>query len=585
MRRSFTKCLLGTGCAFMLLMVGSSRADAPCEDCGPGPHWVDGCAPGSDTMNSSALVGIDTTLDCQADTIVVLDGPITVNRTGPLPASVQFPAVTGPGGHGGPDVIDTEMVSMSLTGGGLTLQAGTAAGMNAGTATCNAPGTGLVPKSCGAIAETAADPTMASSFFEVYFRVDLGGGTFVYNHQPLRVNATIGCVPPIADYIKTIGCLNLFNAPVGAGGMVVANLTSASHNTFPQYLVAITALYSNSTDEMAVAGGGAHNGPDTEQVLLTILPDVAGAPLPADGPDYSGAGQVDALANRWDAYFFSLLTNRVDLLVSLQTDPLNPPGNAVYFEDPLGATGLKWSQGNFSNPDPAGDVEDIDGLQIWGGAANRYSLVGEPGGTAIFADPGAVPVLTQAAAHAAVAAIAPGGFTGVVGQVDVDGLMVHPLGILFSIRPAANFDGGEIIFLPTIGAPAFLFHGGHLWDTGFNVGLAFGLADLSPADYNVDAIEAVPPKGGPKHVPQGGCCIEGGGCNLETPEGCSDGGGSYQGDGSTCPGGGPYESDGNACGANGTFIPTVSEWGLAVMALLVLTAATVVIMRRRAAVA
>jgi len=32
-------------------------------------------------------------------------------------------------------------------------------------------------------------------------------------------------------------------------------------------------------------------------------------------------------------------------------------------------------------------------------------------------------------------------------------------------------------------------------------------------------------------------------------------------------------------------IPTVSEWGLAVMALLVLTAGTVVVMRRRAAVA
>jgi hypothetical protein len=29
-------------------------------------------------------------------------------------------------------------------------------------------------------------------------------------------------------------------------------------------------------------------------------------------------------------------------------------------------------------------------------------------------------------------------------------------------------------------------------------------------------------------------------------------------------------------------VPTVSKWGLAVMALLVLTAATVVIMRRRA---
>jgi len=317
------------------------------------------------------------------------------------------------------------------------------------------------------------------------------------------------------------------------------------------------------------------------------LPDAAGAPLPSDGPDYGGPGQVDALANQWDAYFFSLLLNQVDLLVSLQADPLNPPGNAVYFEDALGATGLKWSQGNFSNPDPPGDVDDIDGLQLWGGAANRYSLVGEPGGIAVFADPGPVPVLTQAAAFAAVAAIAPGGFTGVVGQVDVDALMVHPFGILFSIRPAANFDGGEIIFLPAIGPPAFLVHGGHPWNTAFNVGLAFGLADLFPADYNVDAIEAAPPKGSPKDDPHGACCIEGGGCNVETPEGCNEGGGSYQGNGSRCPGG-QTESAGTACVADpvGDYtIPTVSEWGLAVMVILVLTAATVVIMRRRAAVA
>ena len=52
-------------------------------------------------------------------------------------------------------------------------------------------------------------------------------------------------------------------------------------------------------------------------------------------------------------------------------------------------------------------------------------------------------------------------------------------------------------------------------------------------------------------------------------------GGRYLGDGSTSC----------AHDAAGDCVPTVSEWGLAVMALLVLTAATVVIMRRRAVVA
>jgi len=44
-----------------------------------------------------------------------------------------------------------------------------------------------------------------------------------------------------------------------------------------------------------------------------------------------------------------------------------------------------------------------------------------------------------------------------------------------------------------------------------------------------------------------------------------------------------FRGYGTPCGSNGTCIPTLSEWDVAVMALLVLTAATVVIMRRRAA--
>ena len=61
-------------------------------------------------------------------------------------------------------------------------------------------------------------------------------------------------------------------------------------------------------------------------------------------------------------------------------------------------------------------------------------------------------------------------------------------------------------------------------------------------------------------------------CNVSVDECVDDWRGVYLGDGSACP-------------APGICVPALSEWGVAVMTLLVLTAATVVIMRRRAAVA
>jgi hypothetical protein len=73
----------------------------------------------------------------------------------------------------------------------------------------------------------------------------------------------------------------------------------------------------------------------------------------------------------------------------------------------------------------------------------------------------------------------------------------------------------------------------------------------------------------------GACCLPNNGCALGvTHDGCVKFSGRYEGDGST------------SClhNAAGDCIPTVSEWGLLVMAVLVLTAATVVIMRRRAMV-
>jgi hypothetical protein len=74
----------------------------------------------------------------------------------------------------------------------------------------------------------------------------------------------------------------------------------------------------------------------------------------------------------------------------------------------------------------------------------------------------------------------------------------------------------------------------------------------------------------------GACCLPNNGCAVDkTQEECVKLGGRYGGDGSTAC----YHDAAGGC------IPTLSEWGVAVMAMLVLTAGTIVVMRRRAATA
>jgi len=350
--------------------------------------------------------------------------------------------------------------------------------------------------------------------------------------------------------------------------------------------------YSNNLDEMAVPGGGAHGVLDPLQVLYTEPLD--GPPAdgrPMDIMDFLGpAGEIDALANNGDFLFFGVVFNVADLLVSVGGDP-PLPGNAVHFEAPGGAFGLLWSQANLSNPDPAGDVEDVDGLELWGPVggwdANMFSLSGDAvTGTSVYFSPlGGVgaPYVPQAVIAAAVAnpALAPNPYAGAAGLVDLDGLMVFDLGgwfdgvwnegdwIIFSIRPAANWNGGEIVVLPFVGPPAYLTHGGHPWNTAWAADNLGGLAGT----INVDGIEAYPSD--EKSWLSGACCepadLPGVPCvpNLTFAE-CSVLGGHWR--------------VGAPCGATGECIPTVSQWGLVVMGLLVAAAATVVIMRRRAMV-
>jgi hypothetical protein len=169
--------------------------------CGPGAHFVDTCPAGSDIIaNSGAVVGIDTTLNCDPNVSLVLSGPTTIDRAAGTPHS-----------------IDTEMVLLNLVGGGVGIWAGQGP----------SPNSKDLPQSFGSIVEQGGDPFLADSSFDVFFEVNLGGGMFVYNQTALVIEAVIDRIPPPNEYIHPTGCLKLYDAQIG--GTHVANLVSARH--------------------------------------------------------------------------------------------------------------------------------------------------------------------------------------------------------------------------------------------------------------------------------------------------------------------------------------------------------------------
>lgn len=192
----------------------------PCAECGPGDHWIDECRSGTDQMNTGALIGIDVTGDCVQDTTVRLNGPINVGRSGPLDDSLEFPGLAPLDQHD--EVLDTEILSLHLSGGGMTMVAGGGLGQG-----------GVLRRSLGAIVEQPTEPRLGDSFFDVFFEFDLGGGNYVYNHTPLRVVSKIECIPPDTTYIHPFDCIPLYDSPFPGAGTVVARLVRANHTTNP----------------------------------------------------------------------------------------------------------------------------------------------------------------------------------------------------------------------------------------------------------------------------------------------------------------------------------------------------------------
>ena len=111
---------------------------------------------------------------------------------------------------GHPDVIDTEIVSMSLSGGGIVLRVGDEA-------------SATIPSSLGTVVETG-DPAVAESFFDLFVELEVGG-LQLYNHAPFRLRTDITLMPPQATYLEVTQCVPLFDDPTSGiqiGALVFA---------------------------------------------------------------------------------------------------------------------------------------------------------------------------------------------------------------------------------------------------------------------------------------------------------------------------------------------------------------------------
>lgn len=189
-----TRAGIAVGCAMLLLTLAPrAPADQPCEKCvGAGMFNPVTCPGGTDQIDNSTVelgVRFDASCGLHSDAILNFAGPFTVQRQA---------AAAG--------VIDAEITQMSLAGGGgVTLVAG--AGLGQG---------GVLQPSLGTTTDIGGGTGNAT--FDVFFEVDLGGGTYVYNWDPLVLEANISCLPPDQTFEVVNGCLTMYATPPMLGG-------------------------------------------------------------------------------------------------------------------------------------------------------------------------------------------------------------------------------------------------------------------------------------------------------------------------------------------------------------------------------
>ncbi|MEI8209973.1 MAG: hypothetical protein WCG16_12260 [Methylococcales bacterium] len=230
------------GFSGVLLLLGTLGNLNTAVACGPGDHWVDTCSTGTDVFDSTAAVGIDTNLDGKSDFILNLSGPTTVLRGDPQntpdPLDLLSPYLApNPIGHF--NRIPTEIKSISLTGSGYTLRAGSdqiALGANQITGPSvgailekTAGNPSAIDLAAGVVAGSLApvDPKLAFSYFNINFQIDTPFGS-LHNVTPLKLQTVIDRTPPVGfSYLHTnYAPVKLYDS----SGVVRAQLINASHN-------------------------------------------------------------------------------------------------------------------------------------------------------------------------------------------------------------------------------------------------------------------------------------------------------------------------------------------------------------------
>ena len=223
-----------------------------------------------------------------------------------------------------------------------------------------------------------------------------------------------------------------------------------------------------------------------------------------------GEFHVDAQSQVNDALFDAVTINRAPLIISASFDSMLGRDVALAAERTGGSFEAFATRTQVvGHPHNGGTLRDIDSVDLWGPDgephAGFYSFESDPGNTSIFAHValapgGIVPYISSTQIAAAI------GDREVADLIDVDGLMVRDRGtgfnpfdgefndgdaVMFSIEPIINadgtvrYDGGEIWVWEFGQAAQFLKHGGHTWDTAFDVASALGINT-----QNIDALEA-----------------------------------------------------------------------------------------------
>jgi hypothetical protein len=173
----------GVDVDFPVVMAAVAAAGEVPPGCGPGPHWVDDCPEFSDTLPNTRLdVTIEKPCGTSPGTSYTLRGPTDIHKqAGTMIPWAPPPSIPSSAPSLGDHNIHTEIVSMVLTGGPLTLRAGV--------------DQGLTQQSLGGIIELL-DPLWAYSFFWVYHKIETPWG-ILHNNDPVLMEAIIDRVPPL----------------------------------------------------------------------------------------------------------------------------------------------------------------------------------------------------------------------------------------------------------------------------------------------------------------------------------------------------------------------------------------------------